>query len=76
MDTAKVFKSGRSQAVRLPKEYRFSRDEVAISRLGETVLLFPKNKAWDVMSQAVAEFTPDYMSDRAQPTKADRRKSL
>jgi antitoxin VapB len=49
LDTAKVFKTGRSQAVRLPKEYRFDTDEVTIERVGDAVVLRPKvtdNAAW------------------------------
>jgi len=47
MDTAKIFINGQSQAVRLPKEFRFNGDEVGIKKIGEIVLLFPKNKAWE-----------------------------
>lgn len=47
MATAKVFENGRSQAVRLPKEYRFSSDEVLINRVGDVVLLMPKDSKWD-----------------------------
>ncbi len=42
LDTAKVFKTGRSQAVRLPKAYRFATDEVTIERQGDAVILRPK----------------------------------
>lgn len=42
MITTKVFKQGNSQAVRLPKEFRFDVDEVYIRREGETVVLIPK----------------------------------
>ena len=42
MNTAKVFETGRSQAIRLPKEYRFTEKEVGIKKLGDIVLLFPK----------------------------------
>ena len=42
MMTAKLFENGRSQAVRLPKEYRFNGDEVAINRSGDIVILMPK----------------------------------
>jgi len=45
MKTAKLFKNGRSQAVRLPKEFRFSGDEVGIKKVGSTVLLCPKEAA-------------------------------
>ena len=42
MMTAKLFENGRSQAVRLPKEYRFNGDEVAINKVGDIVILMPK----------------------------------
>ena len=42
MMTAKVFKNGRSQAIRLPKECRFSSDEVMVNRIGDIVILLPK----------------------------------
>ncbi len=44
--TAKVFMTNRSQAVRLPKEYQFSTDEVFIRREGEDVILTPKPRDW------------------------------
>ena len=47
MTVAKVFENGRSQAVRLPKEYRFSTDEVMVNRIGDIVLLMPKGGKWD-----------------------------
>lgn len=42
MRMAKVFENGRSQAVRLPKEYRFSDEEVAVNKIGDVVMLMPK----------------------------------
>jgi antitoxin VapB len=47
METAKIFFSGNSQAVRLPKEYRFSGDELGIKKIGDIVLLFQKDSAWE-----------------------------
>ncbi len=47
MKTAKLFMNGRSQAVRLPKEFRFEGKEVGIRKVGNTVHLFPADKAWD-----------------------------
>jgi antitoxin VapB len=44
--TAKVFKTGRSQAVRIPKQFRFSTDEVLIERQGERVILTPLSRSW------------------------------
>ena len=47
MKTAKLFANGQSQAVRLPKDYRFSGEEVGIMRVGEAVLLYPKGDKWE-----------------------------
>ena len=44
METAKLFQNGRSQAVRLPKEYNFSGTEVLIQKVGASVILFPKDQ--------------------------------
>ena len=76
MDTAKVFKTGRSQAIRLPKEYRFNVDEVIVNRVGETVVLYAPGKGWDLLASAYGKATPDFMQDRNQPGKAERRKRL
>ena len=46
MMTAKLFENGRSQAVRLPKECRFSGDEVAVNKIGDIVILMPKENKW------------------------------
>ena len=48
MKTAKLFANGQSQAVRLPKEYRFSGDEVGIMKVGEVVMLYPKGRELEV----------------------------
>ena len=66
MDTAKVFPNGRSQAVRLPKEYRFDSDEVFITRMGSAVALLPKRDSWDVLFGALDGFTGDFMDERDQ----------
>lgn len=61
MMRAKVFENGRSQAVRLPKECRFSDDEVMVNKIGEIVLLIPKTAKWDSFMKAVDLFSPDFM---------------
>jgi antitoxin VapB len=76
MDTAKIFRTGRSQAVRLPKEYRFEGDEVYIRRVGNTVVLQPKDKTWDDVLHALALFEPGTFPDRAQPRAQQRRPAL
>lgn len=75
MNTAKVFKTGRSQAVRLPKEFRFKDDEVGINRVGDLVVLFPRKRGWDVLARALECFTADFLADRNQPSEAEKRKS-
>ena len=73
MNTAKVFKTGRSQAVRLPKEFRFDVDVVYIKRVGSAVLLFPKENAWDLMNEAIGKVDEDFMAERDQPARAEER---
>jgi len=72
MNTAKLFKSGRSQAVRLPKEFRFEGDEVVVTRLGAAVVLLPKNHDWEVMFGALDGFGEDFMAEREQPDLQER----
>ena len=73
MKSAKVFKSGNSQAVRLPKEFQFSGDEVYIKKAGRGVILIPKDEPWEMFEQSLGEFTEDYMEGtRSQPTQEDR----
>jgi antitoxin VapB len=74
--TAKIFKNGASQAVRLPKEFRFDTDEVCIKRVGAAVVLFPKNSGWDFLTEVAGKADPDFMADRNQPRYAERRKPL
>jgi antitoxin VapB len=76
MDTAKLFKTGRSQAVRLPKEYRFEGEEVYIRRVGNAVMLLPKKPSWADWFAALAEFSDESWPDREQPEKQQQRPSL
>lgn len=74
--TAKLFKNGDSQAVRLPREFRFAGKEVLIKRVGSAVVLLPKAKSWDTLVDSLDKFPPDFMGDREQPAEAERRDSL
>ena len=65
METAKLFVNGQSQAVRLPKEFRFSGDEVGITRLGELVVLYPKNKKDELFFSSLGNFTDDFFDSIA-----------
>lgn len=73
MDTAKLFKNGQSQAVRLPKAYRFEGEQVYIKRLGNAVVLMPYDDPWQVMWESLDEFTDDFMLERNQPTEVEVR---
>ncbi len=72
METAKLFVNGNSQAVRLPKEYRFRGDEVVIKRMGNAVVLLPKDDPWKIMFDALAEFPEDFIISREQPKVQER----
>ena len=67
MDTAKIFQSGRSQAVRLPKEYRFDGTQVFIKKIGNAVVLLPYQGGWQVLFDSLDQFSMDFMASREQP---------
>jgi antitoxin VapB len=70
LSTAKLFQNGQSQAVRLPKEFRFENmKEVFIKKVNGMVVLIPKtNKSvWDVMFDNLDNFSDDFMQTRTQP---------
>ena len=67
MQTAKLFKNGQSQAVRLPREFRFEGDSVNIKRVGNAVVLLPQNEPWETLFDALEQFSPDFMDERQQP---------
>lgn len=76
MKTAKLFGNGEGQAVRLPKEFRFSGDEVFIKRVGDAVVLLPKAKSWNALIESLSKFPADFMNDRQQAAETDRREPL
>ena len=76
MNTAKVFETGRSQAIRLPKEYRFTEKEVGIKKLGDIVLLFPKENTWDIFTSGLKSFSDDFMEDGRKQGTAENRETL
>jgi len=73
MKTARLFTNGRSQAVRLPKEYQFPGEDVYIQRVGEAVFLFPVDKEWEIFLHGLNSFSGDFMSEgRALQTDQER----
>ena len=61
MLTAKLFTNGSSQAVRLPKEFRFNGTEVYVQKVGSSLMLVPKDKAWETFLEGINEFSDDYL---------------
>ena len=59
IETAKIFENGRSQAVRLPKKFRFNTDEVIVQQLGDAVILVPKESMWQTFMDGLNSFTDD-----------------
>ena len=76
MTTAKVFENGRSQAVRLPKECRFSDDEVLVNKIGEIVMLVPKSSKWSGFLSGLNMFSADFMADGRESQTEQERDSL
>ena len=75
MDTAKLFQTGRSQAVRLPKAFRMPGKEVKIHREGNRIILEPLSTSWDALLVALDEFPEDFMeAGREQPEMQEREK--
>jgi antitoxin VapB len=62
----RVFKNGSSQAVRIPKDFRFATGTVLLKRVPEGLLLMPKDGRFQAMREALGEFTEDFMAVREQ----------
>jgi len=75
MKTAKLFQNGQSQAVRLPKEFRFEDDHVFIKKTGNVVVLIPAKGSWESLYNSLNKFSDDFMTERKQP-KLQKRASL
>ena len=75
MKTAKIFQNGQSQAVRLPKEFRFDDCEVFIKKSGNVVQLIPRSDSWNSLFGSLKKFSSDFMPEREQPA-LDKRESF
>lgn len=73
---AKLFENGRSQAVRLPKEYRFEGNEVGINKIGEIVVLIPKKNKWASFMEATELFSDDLFENGRELPKEQKREKL
>jgi antitoxin VapB len=73
MHIAKIFANGRSQAVRLPKEFRFEETEVFVKKIGDMVILMPKNSVWQIFESNLHKFSDDFLAQRNQPDLQQRK---
>ena len=73
MKTAKIFRSGNSQAVRIPKEFQMEGEEVEIQKRGATLLLRPKKKSWTPLIESLQKFTDDFMKHGRKQPRAQKR---
>jgi len=64
---ARLFRNGQSQAVRLPKEFRFEGDFVYVKKSGNAVVLLPAKGAWSALVESLDKFSGDFMAERGQP---------
>ncbi len=74
--TARLFMNGRSQAVRLPREFQLPGDRVWIKREGNVLILIPMQDSWQPLLDSLAEFSDDFMADRGQPAEQQEREGL
>lgn len=76
METAKLFQNGKSQAVRLPKKYRFSGDKVLIKRVGKAIVLLPYQDSWETLFDSLEQFSDDFMAEGRQQPEEQIRESI
>jgi len=74
MFTTKVFKSGNSQAIRIPKEYQIDADELLINKIGNAIVIFPKNDPWEIFKESLADFSDDFFIHGRKQPKMQKRK--
>jgi antitoxin VapB len=73
METAKVFQNGRSQAIRLPKNFRVECDEVYLKKTPEGFLVIPGDP-WKIFFEGVEELSSDFMAGGRQQAEPQKRK--
>ena len=76
MATAKLFWSGRSQAVRLPKEFRFEGDEVRVRRHGNAVILEPLAEDWSWLDSIAGRIDDDFAEAATEESEPQERHAL
>ncbi|QQS38177.1 MAG: antitoxin [Ignavibacteriales bacterium] len=72
METAKLFDSGNSQAVRIPKKFKLKGKEAYITKVGDAIVILPKKEKWSSLFESLSKFSDDFMSEREQPLLDER----
>lgn len=67
MQSAKIFQNGQSQALRIPKEFRFEKKEVYLRKFGDLVIISPEKNQWKAFLEGLDEFAEEILPDRCQP---------
>ena len=73
MYTTKIFKSGNSQAVRIPKEYKIEGNELFINKIGNSIIICPKNDPWKTLMESLSDFSNDYFRGGRNQPKTQKR---
>jgi len=76
MKTARLFQNGQSQAVRLPKDFRFSGSKVFVKKMGNAVIIIPCQNSWQSLFDSLTQFSDDFMKNRDQPAEQQPRENL
>ena len=76
METAKLFINGNSQAVRLPKDYRFQGNEVGIRKIGNVAILFPIDQVWETFIDGLNSFSDDFLTGGREQQLEQERENL
>lgn len=76
METTRVFTNGRSQAVRIPRQYRFDVDEVYINKVGDVLMLTPKSSLAAAFDAGASALSEDFLVDGIPDSIPSRRDEL
>ena len=76
MQSTKVFISGNSQAVRLPKECQVDEKELYIQKIGGTIILLSKKNPWESFEKSLDKFSDDFLSSGRKQPRMQKRESL
>ena len=76
MFTTKIFKSGNSQAVRIPKEYQIEGNELFINKIGNSIIIFPKDDPWKTLKESLSDFSDDFFNDGRNQPKMQKREKM